>query len=287
MDVLSDVVAAMRTGSPFANREDREGVWLTHFEPFAGAGFHVVLRGACLLVPEEGPTVRLGAGDVVLTPHGTRHTLTDDPGHAGAQGATALLCGGYELDRSRPHPLLGTLPETIHRPSGTGRHQDVSAAVSLLGAELRNPRPGTDAALPTLLDLLLLYVLRAWIEDESARGTTGWPTALADPAIGSALHAIHDDPAKPWTVEALGKKANLSRATFSRRFAAAVGEPPLTYVTWWRLTVAAQLLRSSDTALAPIAQHVGYHSPFAFATAFKREHGISPGRYRQRHRDPS
>ncbi|NGO08032.1 AraC family transcriptional regulator [Streptomyces sp. HC44] len=286
MDVLSDVVAAMRTGSPFANREDREGVWRTHFEPFAGAGFHVVLHGACLLVPEDGPAVNLTTGDVVLTPHGTRHTLTD-PGSAGAQGATALLCGGYQLDRSRPHPLLGTLPQIIHRPSQIGRHQDLSAAVSLLGAELQNPRPGTDAALPTLLDLLLLYALRAWIEDESARGTTGWPAALADPAIGSALHAIHDDPAKPWTVEALGKKANLSRATFSRRFAAVVGEPPLTYVTWWRLTVAARLLRNSDTPLAQIAQHVGYGSPFAFATAFKREHGVSPGRYRLRHRDQS
>ncbi|MQA97573.1 MAG: helix-turn-helix domain-containing protein [Streptosporangiales bacterium] len=104
---------------------------------------------------------------------------------------------------------------------------------------------------------------------------------LRDPSLVAAVDGIHGDPARPWTVEELGRRAGLSRATFARRFTAMTGRPPLTYLTWWRMTLAARLLRASDAPLPTIARQVGYTSPFAFAHAFKREYGETPGRYRQ------
>lgn len=282
--MLSDVIASLRSGRPFANREDRVGTWSTPFAPFAGAGFHIVLSGSCRLLPPDGPPLTLHAGDVVLTPHGTQHAL-GDLGHADADAddPTSLLCGAYRLDQTRSHPLLATLPDVIHLRARFGRHPALHSAVSLLGEELRNPQQGSVSALSTLLDLLLIYMLRAWLEDESDRGAPGWSAALADPAVSAALSAMHEDPARAWTVEELGKEANLSRAAFARRFTALVGEPPLAYLTWWRLSVAARLLKEGGASLESVAQRVGYGSPYAFANAFKRAHGISPGRYRLTH----
>jgi AraC-like DNA-binding protein len=92
---------------------------------------------------------------------------------------------------------------------------------------------------------------------------------------------MHRDPARPWTVASLAAEAGLSRAPFARRFTALLGRPPLTYLTWWRMTTAARLLRESDAPLAAIAAEVGYGSEFAFAAAFKRRHGVAPGRFRR------
>ncbi|MEU1273257.1 AraC family transcriptional regulator [Streptomyces sp. NPDC005799] len=282
--MLSDVITSLRSGRPFANREDRAGTWRTPFAAFAGAGFHIVLSGSCRLLTPDGLPLTLDTGDVVLTPHGTQHTL-EDPGRTDTDfdGPTSLLCGAYRLDRTRSHPLLSALPDVIHLRSEFGRHPALHSAISLLGNELENPQQGSISALSTLLDLLLVYILRAWLGDEADRGAPGWSAALADPAVSAALSAMHEAPARAWTVEELGRQARLSRAAFARRFTALVGEPPLTYLTWWRLSVAARLLKESDASLESIAQHVGYGSRYAFASAFKRAHGISPGRYRLTH----
>jgi AraC-like DNA-binding protein len=193
-----------------------------------------------------------------------------------------MLCGAYLLDRSRAHPLLGDLPEVIHLPARVGHHPGLRAAVDLLGGELEQPRPGGDAMLPALLDVLLLHILRAWFDEQSAHGAaTGWAAALRDPAVAAGLRAIHRDPGRPWTVEELAFQAGLSRAAFARRFAALVGQPPQAYLTWWRMTLAARLLRDSDAPLATVARKVGYTSEFAFAHAFKREYGLAPGGFRR------
>ena len=127
-----------------------------------------------------------------------------------------------------------------------------------------------------------LLILRGWIERSArAESALGWPGALTDTAIGGALAHLHDDPGHAWTVAELGDQVGLSRSAFAQRFTALVGEPPLTYLTWWRMTVAGQLLRESDAPLSAVAQRVGYASEFAFAKAFKREFGIAPGRYRR------
>jgi AraC-like DNA-binding protein len=106
--------------------------------------------------------------------------------------------------------------------------------------------------------------------------------ALRDRGITAALQAIHGDPAGPWTVEELGRRAGLSRAAFARRFTMLVGQPPLAYLTWWRMTTAGRLLREDDVPLRTVAHRAGYASEFAFAKAFKREYGMAPGQYRRR-----
>lgn len=307
MDVLSDAVAAMRTGHPHSTRNDKHAPWGMRFEASNGAGFHVVLRGSAWLIPAEGEPVALGPGDVAFLAHGRGHALAsgldvpleevrldadgrwpepEPPSPAeGPEPDTVMLCGAYTLDRSRAHPLLTELPEVVHLPARVGAHRSLRAAVELLGEELQESRPGSATIVTSLLDTLLLYILRAWWQDghRSAKGRpTGWAAALADPAVGAALHAIHGDPAHPWTVEELGARGGLSRAAFARRFTALVGEPPLTYLTWWRMTTAGRLLRADETPLRLVAQRAGYTSEFAFAKAFKREFGVAPGQFRRR-----
>ena len=136
------------------------------------------------------------------------------------------------------------------------------------------------AVVPALVDILLFYILRTWIDEQPERDG-GWPAALTTPGIATALEAIHAEPARPWTVEELGRRAGMSRAAFARRFATLLGEPPLTYLTRWRLQRSAHLLRSSDEPLHVISERGGYTSSFAFAKAFKRTYGIAPGQYRK------
>jgi AraC-like DNA-binding protein len=306
VDVLSDVVTAMRTGRPHSARARRPASFGWRFPPFDGAGFHIVLQGSCWLIPPGGAPVALGTGDVVFLPRGCAHGLADGPATPLADAVASpaelpadpgdtveapdrrpaegpvLLCGAYLLDRFRPHPLVADLPEVIHLPARVGRHPGLRVAVDLLGAELEQPRPGSDAMLAALLEVLLLHILRAWFDERSAHGAaTGWAGALRDPAIAAALRAIHGEPARPWTVEELGTRAGLSRAAFARRFATLVGQPPLAYLTWWRMTLAARLLRDGDATLATVARKVGYASEFAFAHAFKRAYGSAPGVFRR------
>lgn len=308
MDVLSDVIAVTRTGEPRSARVVWHAPWAQRFGSVPGAsGFQVVLHGTCWLVTPDADPVHLGAGDVVFLPHGQGHVLTNDPTtpvstqacdpndpqfaqrhaaatvdpHGNGGPATVTLCGAYQLDPRRAHPLLNDLPETIHLPARPAQHPDLSAAVRLLGAELERPRLGTDAVIPALLDTLLLYILRTWFDEQPPHAATRWFAALNDRAITCALHAIHQAPAQPWTVAALAAEAGLSRAPFARRFTALVGQPALGYLTWWRMTIAARLLRDTDAPLSTIATKVGYASEFAFATAFKRTQGISPGGYRR------
>jgi AraC-like DNA-binding protein len=277
MDVLSDAVTMMRAGRPHSRRTHFTAPWNTPFEPMDGAGFHVVLAGSCRLTQEGAAPLRLNAGDIVLLPREPGHALTDDPGSPTAE----LLCGAYVLDRSRTHPLLADLPDVIHLPAHVGRHPRLRTAIDLLGAELAEPLPGSTASVSALLDLLLLYMLRAWFAERSAEQSTGWPAALADPAVSAVLRAIHAEPAANWTVRSLGEQAGLSRTAFAERFTALVGRPPLAYLTWWRMTLAARFLKESDAPLATVAQRCGYSSEFAFAKTFKRELGVSPGVFRK------
>ncbi|MFD5559456.1 AraC family transcriptional regulator [Kitasatospora griseola] len=309
MDLLSEVITVARTGRPRSAYVRWHAPWRQQFASVPGsAGFQAILEGRCWLVSPDAAPVELGAGDVLFLPHGTGHTLADDPSTAatapactpddpGLPGphttdsvdrlgrggpATVVLCGAYRLDPSRTHPLLLTLPDLIHLPADPSRHPELHAAVRLLASEVGTPRPGATAVVPALLDTLLLYVLRIWLAEQPAHGsTTGWAAALNDPAVTAALHAVHRDPAAPWTVAKLAAEAGLSRAAFARRFTSMIGQPPLGYLTWWRMTTAARLLRATEAPLRTIAAQVGYASEFAFATAFKRTHGLAPGAYRR------
>ena len=200
-----------------------------------------------------------------------------------AIGPTVSLCGAYLMEQAASHPLLAELPPTlvIRSRSGGGRHRSLQALIGLIADELDAPQPGRDAIIPALLDALFLYTLRSWFVDQvEQRPINGWAAALADPAIGAVLHVMHTDYAHPWTITELSTKAAVSRATLTRRFTAMIGQPPLTYLTWWRMTVAARLLAESQLTVAAVARAASYTSEFAFAHAFKRTYGLPPGRYR-------
>lgn len=306
VDVLGQAIAVMRSGAPRSFEVECRAPWGRRYPAVPGAGFHVILQGSAWLIPRSGEPRALGLGDVVLLPHGTPHGMADRPdaplremdpapgeplvsyrATLGPDGPgpdappTAMLCGSYPLDRSRPHPLVADLPEVVHVPARLGRHQALRGAVDLLAAELQAVRPGSAVAVAALLDLILVQILRAWFAEQPDEG---WGAALADPAVSAALRLIHARPERPWTVAGLAAEVGLSRAAFARRFRELVGWAPLNYLTWWRMMIAARLLRDSRAPLGSVARSVGYTSEFAFANAFKREHGIAPGRYRTQHR---
>ncbi|MGH3243976.1 MAG: AraC family transcriptional regulator, partial [Spirillospora sp.] len=298
MDLLSDVVTVMRSGRPTSARVAWHAPWGQQFPSVPGsAGFQVILRGSCWLIPPTGDPVAVGAGDVLFFPHGHGYGLADSPsrelalcdltensdlfvsGFIGHEGpVTVTLCGGFRLAPGRAHPLLRDLPDVLHLPARLGHHHtQLRAAVDLLGDEIRSPHTGADTVVLALLDVLLVYILRAWFAGRPVQSKTGWAAALSDPAISAALLALHRDPSHPWTVKSLADQAGLSRAAFAHRFATLIGQPPLAYLTWWRLTLAARLLRDGDAPLSEIAAQIGYASEFSFANAFKRAYRTAPG----------
>ncbi|WP_129662649.1 AraC family transcriptional regulator [Phytoactinopolyspora endophytica] len=299
MDVVSDAISAVHLGHPWSHRVRTSGSWCARLDPYDGAGFYVVLKGNCWLLTDGGAPIPLGVGDAVLLPHGTGHVIADSPVDAAVaeeravpfdqwlveaeprarpdRDETEMLCGKYWLDCSRMHPLMAELPEVVHLPSRVGSHLELRAAIDLLAGELDEMRPGSCVALPNLLDLLLVYMIRSWMT-ETPSGA--WPSALGDPVTAAALRALHSKPAAPWSNDRLAAEASVSRPTLARRFTTLVGRPPMAYLTWWRVILTATLLRDTQETLATIAGRVGYGSPYALSHAFQREFGTTPGRYR-------
>uniref|UniRef100_UPI003F49B0B0 AraC family transcriptional regulator n=1 Tax=Nonomuraea bangladeshensis TaxID=404385 RepID=UPI003F49B0B0 len=300
MDVVSDAISAVHLGHPWFQRVRASGTWCARLDAYDGAGFHVVLKGNCRLLTDGGASVSLGVGDAVLLPHGTGHVIADARldaevaarkavpfeqwlGETSARArpdrdGTEMICGRYWLDCSRMHPLMTELPEVVHLPSRVGTHLELRAAIDLLAGELDEARPGSCVALPNLLDLLLVYMIRAWMTETTSGA---WPSALGDSVTAAALRAMHSHPAAPWSIDRLAAEAGVSRPTLARRFTALVGRPPMAYLTWWRVILAATLLRDTKETLAAIADRVGYGSPYALSHAFQREFGTTPGRYRE------
>ncbi len=302
MDVLSDVMTVLRTGSPFVARLARSGPWSDERAARPnGFGVQLMVRGTAVAVTEDGETFTLGPGDALLVPHGAAHVVADsprtppgrrcEPGHArpGAvlrsddpDATHVMLCLAYELAPNRTHPLIGTLPQFVHLPADPDARPGLAGAIAMLDGELAAELRGGDTLVPALLDAVLMYLLRALLGPRTAAcHFAGWAKALSDKAIGPTLEAIHAEPARQWTVASLGAVAGLSRSAFSRRFTELVGQPPLAYLTSWRLTVAAHLLADTEAPLAGVARRVGYSSEFAFAAAFKRDFGTPPGRFRK------
>jgi AraC-like DNA-binding protein len=156
--------------------------------------------------------------------------------------------------------------------------------VPLLAEEIVKDEPGQEAVLDRLLDLLLIAALRAWFSTAGIEAPA-WYRAHGDRIVGHALRLLHDDPAHRWTVAELATATNVSRAALAHRFTDLVGEPPMTYLTGWRLALAADLLREPDATVGSVARQVGYSSSFALSTAFKRVRGLSPREHRARQAD--
>jgi AraC-like DNA-binding protein len=305
-DVLTQVLEAVHLGSALSGRTVLGAPWALHFGEETGhrAGFHVVVSGRCWVeVERSGERVALSPGDVVVFPHGTAHTLSDQPGTAAIEFAelvaglapgervalpsgegemTTLLCGSYSFAADGTNPLLRGLPELLHVPAEQTRGSALESAVKLLAAEADGADSGSALVVDRLVDLLFVYALRAWLHHQRETSAKSWFGALQDPVIGPAVRAVHDNPAHAWTVDSLAQRSGLSRAPFARRFRQAIGEPPLAYVTRWRMTLAADLLEQGNL-IAHVAHEVGYDNEFAFAKAFKRVKGIAPGQHRRRY----
>jgi AraC-like DNA-binding protein len=305
VDIVGNAIKTMRVGEPVANHTRMRAPWGIAIDASEGAGFHVILAGEAWLIPTppEEP-VLMGPGDICLVAQGASHGLADSPstplvplgddpsgywvpeevGSAHHEASVSMLCGSYLLNLSRPHPLVEQLPEILHLPARFDRQPEKRTIIELLGSEIELARPGITAAVPALLDLLFLYLVRELYEERSEQ-SGGWAAALRDPGISAALEAMQSEPGAPWTVASLASRAGLSRAAFARRFHALIGQPPLAYLTWWRMSAASQMLEA-DLPLATIAERIGYSSEFAFSKAFKREIGASPGAFRRSRLDP-
>jgi AraC-like DNA-binding protein len=303
MDVLSDVLAVLRTGRPFAARFSLTAPFSDQRRSHAnGFGVQIMVRGNAFVTTADGDVIEVAEGDVLVVPRGSSHTIVSDSlstptgpecngsGPAGLilrspadPAAThVMVCLAYAMAPGRTHPLLAAMPDFTHIPADPIARPELAGATAMLENELRAERGGGDTLVPALLDAVLMYLLRAILEGNARHcGFDGWAAALADRSIGAALQAIHAEPSRQWSVSSLGDVAGLSRSAFSRRFTELVGQPPLAYLTSWRLTLAARLLADTDAPLASVARQVGYASEFAFAAAFKRDFGQPPGRFRK------
>jgi AraC-like DNA-binding protein len=193
----------------------------------------------------------------------------------GLDGSVTMLLGVYEEVGAVGQRLLDALPPTLI----VSEDNWDSTLISVLGREIAKADPGQEVVLDRLLDLLLITVLRVWFDRPEAEAPS-WYHAYGHPVVGQALRLLHDNPEHPWTVSSLAAKVGASRAALARSFAELVGAPPMNYLTEWRLTIAADLLRDSDRTLDSVARKVGYSSGFALSTAFKRVRGISPQEHR-------
>jgi AraC-like DNA-binding protein len=195
------------------------------------------------------------------------------------------VCGAFAFDTPEPHPLLSALPQVLHAQSqGAGAPARLAAVMGVLEQELSRPAAGSDVVVRRLLDVVLVYAIREWVEGEPGEKGTGWVGALRDGPTARALGALHAEPGRRWTLEGLALRAGVSRATLARNFRRLVGEAPLAYLRRWRMTLAAQALRQRDVAVAELALEAGYDSEAAFHRAFTRARGMTPAEYRKAER---
>jgi AraC-like DNA-binding protein len=310
VDVLSDLLHRARARNALVRQLIQRPPWSLAFtDPPPLTVVTTLVGRASVRIDDAGTApVRLTAGDIALITGPGSYTIADDPctppqavihgrrkywvdGVAeapdiqrnlaprtygdGRPGATIMLRGAYDVRGAVSDRLLGMLPPLAVVPAGPATR----AALDLLATEATHDEPGQDAVLGRLLDLVLVQALRSWCA--GAETAPAWYQALSDPAIGEAVRLLHEDPARRWTVAELATRVGMSRAAFAARFTALVGEPPLTYLTGWRMSVAADLLRDTETTVAAVAHEVGYEDPFAFSVAFKRIRGVSPSTWRR------
>jgi AraC-like DNA-binding protein len=193
-----------------------------------------------------------------------------------AAGETVLLTGTYERQSELSQLLLGALPPIVVM----GGDQWECPLLDLLAEEIVREAPGQEAVLDRLLDLLLITCLRTWF-DRNGADAPPWYRSYGDPVVGPALRLLQHNPSHPWTVARLASEVGVSRAAFARRFTALVGEPPMTFLTNWRLALAADLLCDTDSTVGAVARQVGYGSAFALSAAFSRVRGLSPSAHRE------
>lgn len=307
MDTFVGLLDGPRARGAFALRTVMSPPWSLRILAEAPLTLLAMVKGEAWVVPDRGRPVRIGPGDVAVTRGPDHYTVADDPAsptdvviHPGQRccspdgrsleeemmhgvrtwgndpdGSTVMLVGAYESMGDVSERLRRALPPLL----SLANDQWDSPLVSLLCDEVVKDQPGQAAVLDRLLDLVLIAVLRAWFARPEAEEPV-WYRSQGDPIVGRALRLMHSDPARPWTLARLAAEAGVSRSALARRFHDLVGEPPMTFLTGWRLALAADLLCEPDATVGSVAQKVGYSSPFALSTAFKRVRGVSPQEHR-------
>ena len=296
-DPLSEVITLLQPGTVFSKGISGAGRWAVRYEQFGHPSFCAVLEGACRLMVDGHEPLTLEAGDFVLMPATPGFTMSGfepaepkqmDPAlsavpaeelrHGTPDGPPDVrLLGGYFVFASPDAALLvSLLPQLVH----VRGERRLGTMVQLVAEESREQRSGRDLVLTRLAEVLLIEALR------STTGATAHPgllRGLADARLSAAIRQMHEQPARPWTVEQLAQESALSRSAFFDRFSRAVGVPPMEYLQVWRMALAKGLLRQNELSLAEVAERVGYSSASTFSTAFSRHVGQPPARYARNH----
>jgi AraC-like DNA-binding protein len=307
MDAVAGLLDGPRARGAFLLRSTMDPPWSLRIRDEAPLTLVAVVRGQAWIVPDDAGAERLGQGDIAIIRGPGHYTVADHPAtvpqaiiHPGqrcttpdgqevkqmvylgvrtwgnsADGGTVMLTGTYPLEGEVSQRLLRALPSLLVLRDGDWN----CPLIPLLADEIVRDEPGQEAVLDRLLDLLLIAVLRAWFARPEA-DAPAWYRAYGDPVVGRALRMLHHNPSHPWTVAELADDAGVSRAALARRFNDLVGEPPMSFLTGWRIALAADLLREPGATIGSVAEQVGYGSPFALSAAFKRVRGVSPRDYR-------
>ena len=318
MDVLSEVLKVVRLEgaiyynaeftAPWSFRAPPSSVLAPHFAPGGGHViiYHLLTEGEGYAGLEHGKQIPLTAGDIVIFPHGDSHIIGNggrvepvDQEHAlhrifaqglklaragGGGQVTRFVCGYMSCDPQLSRVFLAGLPAILKvniRDGASGQWLENSIRFSVREADAS--RAGGEAVLAKLSEVLFVETLRRYIA-ELPPGQTGWLAGTRDPEVGKALALLHRRPAQPWTIADLAREVGLSRSVLAERFRHYLGEPPMSYLTRWRLQVGAQILKSSSRSVAEVAAEVGYESEAAFNRAFKRGYLVPPARFRSESR---
>ena len=318
MDAFSEVLSEVRLkGAMFFNAEFSAPWQLStpHCRVLApslspGAAhivvYHFVVEGTARVGVGDGASVELTPGDIVVFPHGDSHQLSAggatvpvesavllkriasgdmSPLQAGGGGpVTKFVCGYLTLDPLLCGPILESLPAMLTvnvRADRAG--QWLEQSILHLLEEAASDRAGSEAMLAKLSEALFVDTVRRHVASLPVQ-STGWLAAAGDPVVGKSLALMHKRPEHPWTVAELAAAVGVSRSALVARFTRFLPEPPMAYLTGWRLRLAAQALTSSPKGIADVAASVGYDSEAAFNRAFKRAFGVPPARYRRENR---
>jgi len=303
-DVLTTVLNALQFQGKVFCYTKLTAPWALRLKRKDYAHFHFFEHGQGWVELEEtGAETEVVSGDLVIVPHGVPHILRDNSKtkavyveellpcrdvltlrHGGGGSETTTVCGAFTFENQIGNPILPLLPDLIHVP-----REKIHSAVwldpmlQLLSHEAQNPREGSGSIIGHLTGIIFVQAVRAWIESQP-QGQGGWLGALRDKQISAALNLMHQKPGEPWTIARLASEVGMSRSPFATKFTSLVGEPPLGYLTKWRMNLAAGYLRDEQISIREIAERVGYESQASFTNAFKRSFSVSPREYKKKHK---